>query len=70
MCIRDRANAEYWFMTTDKSTADVDYTSALARASGTLIVHGGYTNEDCKSLGADFYLNNISELKSILNLFE
>ncbi|MDA8607278.1 cadherin domain-containing protein [Gammaproteobacteria bacterium] len=38
------ANAEYWFMTTDKSTADVDYTSALARASGTLIVHGGYTN--------------------------
>ncbi|MDB2599747.1 cadherin repeat domain-containing protein [Gammaproteobacteria bacterium] len=38
------ANAEYWFMTTDKSAADVDYTSALARASGTLIVHGGITS--------------------------
>ena len=33
-----------------------------------VIVDGGYTNEDCKSLGADFYLNNISELKSVLNL--
>ncbi|MDA7548943.1 cadherin domain-containing protein [Gammaproteobacteria bacterium] len=36
--------AEYWFMTTDKSAADIDYASALARASGTLIVHGGYTS--------------------------
>ena len=33
-----------------------------------VIVDGGYTNEDCKSLGADFYLYNISELKSVLNL--
>jgi hypothetical protein len=32
--------AEYWFMTTDKSAADIDYTSALARASGTLIIKG------------------------------
>ena len=30
-------------MTTDKSTADIDYTSALARASGTLIVRGNAT---------------------------
>ncbi len=35
--------AEYWFMTTDKSAADIDYTSALARASGTLIVYGSAT---------------------------
>ena len=31
--------AEYWFMTTDKSAASIDYDSALARASGTLIVY-------------------------------
>ena len=35
--------AEYWFMTTDKSTADIDYTSALARASDTLIVYRNST---------------------------
>ncbi len=32
--------AEYWFMTTDKAAANIDYTSALARASGTLIIKG------------------------------
>ena len=31
--------AEYWFMTTDKSAASIDYNSALARESGTLIVY-------------------------------
>jgi len=32
--------AEYWFMTTDKSAASIDFDSALARASGTLIIYG------------------------------
>jgi hypothetical protein len=31
--------AEYWFMATDKSAASIDYNSALARASGALIVY-------------------------------
>ena len=37
------SNGGFWFMTTDKSAADVDYTSALARASGALIVYGNAT---------------------------
>ena len=36
--------AEYWFMTTDKSAASIDYNSALARASGTLIVYRNSVN--------------------------
>ena len=36
--------AEYWFMATDKSAASIDYDSALARASGTLIVYRNSVN--------------------------
>ena len=36
--------AEYWFMTTDKAAANIDYTSALARASGSLIVYRNSTS--------------------------
>ncbi len=46
----------------------VDILAAKNAKISSVIVHGGYTNEDCKSLGADFHLNNISELKSVLNL--
>ena len=46
----------------------VDILAAKKAEISSVIVDGGYTNEDCKSLGADFYLNNISELKSVLNL--
>ena len=46
----------------------VDILAAKNAEISSVIVDGGYTNEDCKSLGADFYLNNISELKSVLNL--
>ncbi len=46
----------------------VDILAAKNAGISSVIVDGGYTNEDCKSLGADFYLNNISELKSVLNL--
>ena len=46
----------------------VDILAAKNAGISSVIVDGGYTNEDCKSLSADFYLNNISELKSVLNL--
>ena len=46
----------------------VDILAAKNAGISSVIVDGGYTNEDCKTLGADFYLNNISELKSVLNL--
>ena len=46
----------------------VDILAAKNAGISSVIVDGGYTNEDCKSLGADFYLNNISELKSVLKL--
>ena len=46
----------------------VDILAAKNAGISSVIVDGGYTNKDCKSLGADFYLNNISELKSVLNL--
>lgn len=46
----------------------VDILAAKNAEIRSVIVDGGYTNEDCKFLGADFYLNNISELKSVLNL--
>ena len=46
----------------------VDILAAKNAEISSVIVDGGYTNEDCKSLGADFYLNNISELKSVLKL--
>ena len=46
----------------------VDILAAKNAEVCSVIVDGGYTNMDCKSLGADFYLNNISELKSVLNL--
>ena len=32
--------AKYWFMTTDKSAADIDYTSASSRTSGSYIAYG------------------------------
>ena len=46
----------------------VDILAAKNAGISSVIVDGGYTNEDCKYLGANFYLNNISELKSVLNL--
>ena len=46
----------------------VDILAAKNAGISSVIVGGGYTNEDCKTFGADFYLNNISELKSVLNL--
>ena len=46
----------------------IDILAAKNAEISSVIVDGGYTNEDCKSLGADFYLNNISELKSVLKL--
>ena len=46
----------------------VDILAAKNAEISSVIVDGGYTNKDCKSLGADFYLNNISELRSVLNL--
>ena len=46
----------------------IDILAAKNTGIRSVIVDGGYTNEDCKSLGADFYLNNMSELKSVLNL--
>ena len=47
---------------------NVDILAAKNAKISSVIVEGGYTNKDCKFLGADFYLNNISELKSVLNL--
>ena len=47
---------------------NVDILAAKNAGISSVIVDGGYTNKDCKSLGADFYLNNISELRSVLNL--
>ena len=35
--------AEYWFMTTDKSAANIDYTSALTDLGNALIVYSGAT---------------------------
>ena len=46
----------------------VDILAAKNAGISSVIVDGGYTNKDCKSLGADIYLNNMSELKSVLNL--
>ncbi len=46
----------------------IDILAAKNAGINSVIVDGGYTNKDCKSLGADFNLNNISELKSVLNL--
>ncbi len=34
---------KYWFMTTDKSAASIDYVSDLTREAGTLIVYGSAT---------------------------
>ncbi len=47
---------------------NIDILAAKNAKISSVIVDGGYTNKDCKSLGADFYLNNMSELKSVLNL--
>ena len=47
---------------------NIDILAAKNAGISSVIVDGGYTNKDCKFLGADFYLNNMSELKSVLNL--
>ena len=36
--------AKYWFMTTDKSAADIDYTSASSKTSGSYIAYGNATS--------------------------
>lgn len=47
---------------------NVDIMAAKNAGISSIIVDGGYTNKDYKSLGADICLNNMSELKSVLNL--
>ena len=65
ICNQYNINENKFIMVGD---TNVDILAAKNAGISSVIVDGGYTNKDCKSLGADFYLNNIYELKSILNL--
>ena len=65
ICNQYNSNENEFIMVGD---TNVDILAAKNADIISVIVDGGYTNKDCKSLGADFYLNNISELKSVLNL--
>ena len=65
ICNQYNINENKFIMVGD---TNVDILAAKNAGISSVIVDGGYTNDDCKSLGADFYLNNIFELKSVLNL--
>ena len=65
ICNQYNSNVNKFIMVGD---TNVDILAAKNAGIISVIVDGGYTNKDCKSLGADFYLNNMSELKYVLNL--
>ena len=65
ICNQYNSNENEFIMVGD---TNVDILAAKNAGISSVIVDGGYTNKDCKSLGADIYLNNMSELKSVLNL--
>ena len=65
ICNQYNSNENEFIMVGD---TNVDIMAAKNAGISSIIVDGGYTNKDCKSLGADIYLNNMSELKSVLNL--
>ncbi len=65
ICNQYDSNENEFIMVGD---TNIDVLTAKNAEISSVIVDGGYTNKDCKFLGADFYLNNISELKSVLNL--
>ena len=65
ICNQYMSNQNEFIMVGD---TNVDVLAAKNAGISSAIVDGGYTNEDCKSLGADFYFKNISELKLVLNL--
>ena len=65
ICNQYNSNENEFIMVGD---TNVDILAAKNAGISSIIVDGGYTNKDCKSLGADLYLNNMSELKSVLNL--
>ena len=65
ICNQYNRNENEFIMVGD---TNVDILAAKNAGISSVIVDGGYTNKDCKSLGADFYLHNMSELKSVLNL--
>ncbi len=65
ICNKYDSNENEFIMVGD---TNVDILAAKNAKISSIIVDGGYTNKDIKTLGADFYLNNISELKLVLNL--
>ena len=65
ICDQYTGDENEFFMVGD---TNIDILAAKNAEIISVIVDGGYTNKDCKSLGADFYLDNISELTSALNL--
>ncbi|MAJ15338.1 MAG: hypothetical protein CMN44_10375 [SAR116 cluster bacterium] len=65
ICNQYNSNENEFIMVGD---TNVDIMAAKNAGISSIIVDGGYTNKDYKSLGADICLNNMSELKSVLNL--
>lgn len=46
----------------------VDVLAAKNAGISSVVVKGGYTNQDCKKFGSDYCMNDLSKLKSIINL--
>ncbi len=46
----------------------VDVLAAKNAGISSVVVEGGYTNQDCKKFGSDYHMNDLSKLKSIINL--